>query len=108
MFARQLKELSNNYTGRRSRAFLQSLAADRDKLTRQAQEVMRIFETDHCPKGADGQVRRVCGRFALVAAAGELGVTLGVLPWPTGEASQAAAKCFRAWVEQRGGTGRRS
>lgn len=105
MFARQLKELSNNYYGTPLRAFLQSLTADRDKLTRQAQEVMHIFEADHCPKGADGQVRRVCGRFALVAAAGELGVILGVLPWPTGEASQAAAKCFRAWVEQRGGTG---
>ena len=104
LFARQLKEVSASYYGTPLRAFLQALAADRDTLTRHAQEIMRTFEADHCPEGADGQVRRVCGRFALVAAAGELGVSLGVLPWPTGEASKAAATCFRAWIEQRGGT----
>lgn len=105
LFARQLKEVSTNYYGTPLRAFLQALAADRDTLTRQAQESMRTFEAAHCPEGADGQVRRVCGRFALVAAAGELGVSLGVLPWPIGEASKATATCFRAWIEQRGGTG---
>ncbi len=105
LFARQLKEASANYYGTPLRAFLQALAADRDTLTRQGREIMHTFETDNCPEGADGQVRRVCGRFALVAAAGELGVSLGVLPWPAGEASKAAATCFKAWVEQRGGTG---
>lgn len=28
-----------------------------------------------------------------------------VLPWPKGEAMTAAGACFRAWLEQRGGTG---
>lgn len=105
LFARQLKEASTNYYGTPLRAFLQSLAADRDTLTRQAQKIMRTFEADNCPEGVDGQVRRVCGRFAMVAATGELGISLRVLPWSTGEASKAAATCFRAWIEQRGGTG---
>ncbi|MDP3426132.1 MAG: hypothetical protein Q8S17_01970 [Humidesulfovibrio sp.] len=87
------------------RAFLQHFTVDRDNLARQAREIMRSFETNNAPVGADGQVRRVCGRFALVAAAGELGVSFGVLPWPTGEASRAAATCFKAWVDQRGGIG---
>lgn len=105
LFARQLNTATSNSYGTPLRAFLQALTADRDRLTRQAQEIMRTFEAANCPEGADGQVRRVCGRFALVAAAGELGVSLGVLPWPTGEASKAAVTCFRAWIEQRGGTG---
>jgi len=103
--ARQLKDASANYYGTALRAFLQSLAADRDALAQRAREIMRAFEGDHCPEGADGQVLRVCGRFALVAAAGELGATLGVLPWPAGEAARAAATCFRAWLDQRGGIG---
>ncbi|MDO9633139.1 MAG: DUF927 domain-containing protein, partial [Humidesulfovibrio sp.] len=105
LFARQLKEASTNSYGTPLRAFLKDLVANRDMLTRQAQEIMRSFESANCPEGADGQVQRVCGRFALVAAAGELGATLGVLPWPAGEASKAVATCFRAWIEQRGGTG---
>ena len=30
---------------------------------------------------------------------------LGVLPWPEGEASKAAATCLNAWLKQRGGIG---
>lgn len=105
LLARQLKEASNNYYGTPLRAFLKALVADRDALTRQVQEFMRTFEAENCPEGADGQVKRVCGRFAMLAAAGELGTSLGVLPWHSGEAFRAAATCFRAWVGQRGGTG---
>jgi uncharacterized protein (DUF927 family) len=105
LFARQLKEASASYYGTVLRAFLQHFTVDRDNLSRQAREIMHIFEADNAPVGADGQVLRVCGRFALAAAAGELGASLGVLPWPAGEASRAAAKCFRAWVNQRGGIG---
>lgn len=105
LFARQLKEASASYHGTVLRAFLQDFTADRDNLTRQAREIMRTFEANNYPKGADGQVLRVCGRFALAAAAGELGASLGVLPWPTGEASRAAVTCFKAWLDQRGGIG---
>jgi uncharacterized protein (DUF927 family) len=41
----------------------------------------------------------------LVAAAGELATTVGIFPWPPGEASRAASVCFRAWLDARGGTG---
>jgi putative DNA primase/helicase len=105
LFARKLKEASSRYYGTPLRTFLQALVADRDNITWQAQEIVRTFETENYPVGADGQVGRVCGRFALVAAAGELGVSLGVLPWTAGEASKAAATCFNAWVKHRGGTG---
>ena len=57
------------------------------------------------PAKADGQVGRVAARFALVAAAGELATALGILPWSEGEASAAAARCFKDWLAARGDSG---
>ena len=57
------------------------------------------------PAKADGQVARVAARFALVAAAGELATALDILPWPAGEASAAAARCFNDWLAARGDNG---
>ena len=47
----------------------------------------------------------MAGRFALVAVAGELAQSMGILPWPEGEASSAARECFGAWLDGRGYTG---
>ena len=49
-------------------------------------------------------MHRVCERFALIAAAGELATQYGITAWPPGEAEQAATRCFQAWIEYRGGT----
>jgi putative DNA primase/helicase len=57
------------------------------------------------PESAAGQVHRVGGRFALVAAAGELATQAGITGWPEGEATRAARQCFEAWMKQRGGLG---
>jgi putative DNA primase/helicase len=54
-------------------------------------------------EGASGQVKRVCERFGIAAAAGELAINLGIVPWPKGEAIKAAAGCFQAWIDARGG-----
>src|SRR5262249_28677876 len=56
------------------------------------------------PAGAVGQVISVAGRFGLVAAAGELAILYGILPWPKGEALRAAKTCFKAWLAERGGS----
>ena len=104
-FSRQLKSASSDYYGTPLRAFLRKFVADRGNLTQLARGFMNAFMTTNRPDGADGQVSRVCGRFAIVAAAGELGIMLGVLPWPVGEALKAAATCFNAWLVQRGGIG---
>jgi uncharacterized protein (DUF927 family) len=68
-----------------------------------AREVMGAFLAAHVAKDAGGQVRRAAGRFALVAAAGELAAACGILPWQPGEAERAAAACFRAWRAARPG-----
>lgn len=48
---------------------------------------------------------RVADRFALLAAAGELATAEGITGWPQGEAVQAAQRCFKDWVRERGGIG---
>jgi putative DNA primase/helicase len=50
----------------------------------------------------EGQERRVLGRFALIAAAGELAVKKGLVPWGQGTPTMAALSCARAWLADRG------
>src|SRR5262249_46560448 len=50
----------------------------------------------------DGQILRAARRFALVAAAGELAIQLGVLPWRPGSAEAAAEELFSTWRGHRG------
>jgi len=104
-FSRHLKEAAKRTYGVPLRVFLEKLTADYDEAMRVVPMFIQDFLAEHCPTGADGQVKRVCTRFALVAAGGESGVAYGVLPWPAGEATRAAARCFRDWLALRGGTG---
>ncbi|MBK8793318.1 MAG: DUF927 domain-containing protein [Holophaga sp.] len=104
-FADQLRNASLACYGTPSRAFLKSLVEQEDRFKPYLKEQMAIFMKANCPKGADGQVQRVAGRFALIAAAGELATKLGILPWPAGEAHRGVGICFNAWLEGRGGSG---
>ena len=45
--------------------------------------------------------------FEREGLAGELATHYGVTGWPEGEATQAASRCFAAWLESFGGTGNR-
>ncbi len=100
---------ARRHHGHAARAFVERLAAmraaDPAELERAVKASQRAFCVAHVPKGANGQVGRVAKRFALVAAAGELAIAFGVVPWPKGEAERAAAECLRAWLQQRGGAG---
>jgi len=86
-------------------AFLAKVADEFDRCVDYVKRRITSFCELHTPAGADGQVTRVAGRFGLLAAAGELGIELGILPWPKGEATRAAQVCFKSWLEHRGGTG---
>jgi putative DNA primase/helicase len=63
------------------------------------------FVEQYLPKGASGQVHRVCQRFALIAVAGEIATEFGITGWVPGAAENAVATCFRAWLDHRGGSG---
>ena len=103
--ARHLCDVSARLYGVAAREFLARLTADLADLSDALTEARKRWVSKHCPTGADGQVQRVAARFGLVVAAGELAAAMGILPWPDGEASEGAARCFRAWLDARGGTG---
>jgi len=103
-FAKHLVAASKEHFGTAARTFIERLAPELDKARIAATDSVRDFIVEHCPAGADGQVTRVAGRFGLIASAGEIATTLGILPWEPGEALLAARTCFAAWVEARGGT----
>jgi putative DNA primase/helicase len=63
------------------------------------------FVTATISGAADGQVERAAQRFGLIAAAGELAASFGIVPWPEGAARAAAAWALTRWIEMRGGTG---
>ncbi len=101
-----IKTAAGRFYGTAGHTWLEYLAADPEQFATAAREVQAAFVAEHVPEGADGQVRRAAGRFGLVAAAGELAIEAGILPWPSGEAERAAAACFLAWRGARqGGNG---
>jgi putative DNA primase/helicase len=67
-------------------------------------EMVTTFRKKYAPQGSDGQVLRVCDRFGLVAAAGELAREFGIVPWKEAEAIDAAGRCFNDWLDRRGGS----
>ena len=102
-FAESLIAAACRNYGTPIRAFLRKLADSGRPLIEEIGKRIGEFEAEHSPTGADGQVKRVLKRFALIAVAGELATALGVLPWKAGEAQTAAKKCFDAWLSSRGG-----
>lgn len=104
-FARAVKAAASEHFGHAARVFLERLTVDLDGAITGINTNRNAFTAAHCPPGSDGQVSRVAARFGLVAAAGELAASWGILPWPGGEATRAAAVCFRAWLDGRGGIG---
>jgi uncharacterized protein (DUF927 family) len=56
---------------------------------------MRMF-------GAHGQADRVAERLGVIAVAGELTIEFGIVPWPAGAASDAAAWVLSEWLKSVG------
>src|SRR5260370_27342632 len=105
-FAEQLRVATSVFYGTPCRAYLRKLIADRDRLVGTVSEFRKTWRTQNCQAyESNGQIMRVAGHFGLIAAAGELAIALGVLPWDEGTADEAAATCFQAWLKTRGGAG---
>jgi putative DNA primase/helicase len=101
--ARDLRQAVAAERGAVGRAYLERLTGDLDKHLVRVQAVRDRFIRDHLPLAAPGQVSRVCGRFGLLAAAGELATAMGLVAWVEGEAIAAAGRVFSEWLEGRGG-----
>ena len=120
-FAEQLRGATQTVSGAPFLAYLEELiavlqpplaASDAKRQPDTSAEVLSAlrgqrdqFIADNLPDEAVGQVRSVCGRFGVVAIAGELAATLGITGWKEGEATIAAQTCFRAWLAKRGTAG---
>jgi uncharacterized protein (DUF927 family) len=109
IFAEELRTATEQYYGAPIRRFIELLATRHAADPSGLGELLRAnrdeFLTAHLPDGGSGQVRSVCSRFALVAAAGGLATAFGLTGWPDAEADSAAAVCFRAWLARRGSAG---
>lgn len=105
-FADAIREAARTYYGTAAREYLKALVAmDDDKLRERLRTLRADFVIETLPDNADGQARRVCDRFALIAAGGELATGLHITGWQPGEATTAARQCFEAWINHRGGAG---
>jgi uncharacterized protein (DUF927 family) len=111
-FSTRLDHATGKYYGAVYREFLERLAkTPADEITRRVADARRRLVEAYLSGNASGQARRVAGRFALVAAGGELATEWGLTGWRPaeadnlGEAEQAAGTCLAAWLEARGGEG---
>lgn len=104
-FAKALDHATRRHYGAAWIAYLEKLVEHSSELPGDLANVARRFEVQCLSEAAEGQARRVAGRFALVAAGGELATQWGITGWQPGTALAAAKTCFQAWLANRGGVG---
>jgi putative DNA primase/helicase len=105
VFSRALTYSAAKHYGTAAPAFIEAVLPLLDGLPEALRSERESFLRAYVPAGADGQVKRVGARFALVASAGELATANGITGWEKGEAREAVIRCFQAWLLQRGCVG---
>jgi putative DNA primase/helicase len=103
--SQHLNTAVGDYFGAVGIAYLKQVVEDAQELPDAIRKERAAFVSALSPKGADGQVSRVAGFFGLVAAAGEYATINQFTGWQEGDARNAAAACFKAWLDNRGGAG---
>ncbi|HBB8935540.1 DUF927 domain-containing protein [Escherichia coli] len=101
-FAEYLEQAVQAYHGAPFRDWLRWLSDNPQGVTNQARELRKKYERLLAPEGAGNQVGRVMGRFALIAAAGEMATEAGLTGWRAGDAEMATRRCIEAWIRERG------
>jgi putative DNA primase/helicase len=100
-FTDALKTAAAKVYGTAGRAFIAALIEHLGDVSATVAKLEKVFFDAHVPWDAGGQVRRVAGAFALVAAAGELAAEWGICAWPRRDAFDAAGLMFRDWLKAR-------
>ncbi len=101
--SRALRQASEIHRGALGRAWLSLITSDPRHAVERVVALRRRWLEAEAPASAPGQVTRVAGRFALIAAVGELAIECGLVPWVAGAADDAARILFRSWIQARGG-----
>jgi uncharacterized protein (DUF927 family) len=103
--AEALQQAATGAYGEAGPAFVRALVGcGLDQARRMVGDIVEAFVAENAPSDADGQVRRAAARLGMVAAAGELAQSFGIVPWREDEAEAAAARALRDWIGSRGGT----
>lgn len=105
VFSKEVTEAAGKYYGVAAIEYLNQLVLNLADAPGAIKRAQAAFNNTHIEADAGSQVYRAALRFSLVAAAGELATMWGITGWPQGEASNAAAKCFKDWLASRGGSG---
>ena len=93
-----LKSITAEHHGHAGPAFVERLLKDSRDLGGELKQVMDLPQF----AAPDSQAGRAAKSFALFGLAGELAAEFGILPWPPGEALEAAATCYQSWLNARG------
>lgn len=102
-FAETLAANAGKYYGTAFVQFVQQVLENRQAIPAMLKDCEKVFAEEVLTDSASGQARRVAGRVALVAAAGELATQWGITGWQQWEAMKAAITCFKAWLDGYGG-----
>lgn len=100
-FSDALKLHAATHYGEAGRAFLEKLTRDHADSFSDALDTIKAMPALQAP-GGEGQAKRAAGRFAVLALAGEVATTYGITGWAEGDAINAAAVGFEAWLSLRG------
>lgn len=104
-FSDGLKSATGQHYGQAGPLFVKRLIAESEGAGVRARMHVAAFMAAAKRDGDSGQVHRGASRFAAVAAAGEMAIALGVLPWPAGTAKAAALAMFNQWADGFGRSG---
>lgn len=104
-FAEALSGLAKTHFGHAGPAFVSAIINRQAEVAQEAEGIIQMMIDSLVEEGDDPQVRRVAAQFGMVAAAASIAVDAGILPWQNTAGIKAAATCFRAWKEMRGGGG---
>jgi putative DNA primase/helicase len=98
-----IKTAAITYYGTAGPAFVAAIEAEGlTEIASMVRDAQDAIAARIAPAARNGQVLRAARRFALVSAAGELAIQLGVLPWTQGIVTAATEELFAGWWHGRG------
>lgn len=103
-FAEYLSASVNKYHGTFIKSWLEVLSRFNCPQDEIIKEFKSIREEWPWPKNIESQANNVLDKFALLAAAGEIAINLGLLPWHLGEAKDALEQVATIWLDDRNST----
>jgi putative DNA primase/helicase len=104
-FADSLRKMSAAYYGCAFPEFVQAFIDHQDEISAAFAAYTESFIERYVEADVVGQVRRVAGKFAVIAAAGKLATEWGITGWEADHVLEAVGKVFSDWLTNRSHSG---